>query len=286
MTNHHEGSFLFNLSSPSPTPSTVPLNPSTSMTIISAEFSLKKEWDNKLKLIHLVTNSRDTSSRSPVAMIRTVLPWNKVSSLAPDSNFFSLLALKATELKEPEKERESPSEDALSALKSKACQSPSSRRANNKSRVSPIPLFPEDWVPREPTTSENSMELRDKRRTNQSPLLWSRRTSPEEPSRARRTPLLLKDKKPPRSKDWSLTWDLEERESTRKTRSEDGRRPSKPELLITSWSMSKSPRKRPLTPKLRSRERIQSRLPRPSQSRLRDKSSHPLRLNPSLPKLN
>jgi hypothetical protein len=51
-----------------------PLSPSTSMMIISAEYSSKKEWDNKLKLIHSVMSSRDTSSKSLVVMIKTALP--------------------------------------------------------------------------------------------------------------------------------------------------------------------------------------------------------------------
>ena len=237
--------------------------------IISAEYSSKKEWVNKLKLIHSVMSSRDTSSRSPVVMIRTAFPWNKVSSPAQDWNFFSPQELKVTESREPERERESQSEDALSVLKSRVCQSLSSRRVNNKFRASLTLPSPEDLVLRELTTSESSTELRDKKRINQLPLPWSRRTSPEELSRARRTQLLIKDKKPQRSKGWSPMLDLEERESTRKTRSEDGRRPSKPEVPTTSWSTNKSPRKKLLTLKLKSKERTQSRLPTLNQSKPR-----------------
>jgi hypothetical protein len=41
------------------------------MTIISAEFSFKKEWDNKSKLIAWEKNSRVTSLKSTVDLIKT-----------------------------------------------------------------------------------------------------------------------------------------------------------------------------------------------------------------------
>ena len=74
MTNQNEGKYLIKLSSQSPTQSTAPPRASTSTTIISAEFSSKKGWDNKLKLIHSVMSSRGTSSKSPVVMTETDLP--------------------------------------------------------------------------------------------------------------------------------------------------------------------------------------------------------------------
>ena len=73
MTNN-ESNFLLYSSSQSHTQSTEQLNPSILTMIISAEYSLKKEWDNKLKLIHWEMNSRDTFSRLPVAMMVTDLP--------------------------------------------------------------------------------------------------------------------------------------------------------------------------------------------------------------------
>lgn len=171
-------------------------------------------------------------------MMETDSPWNKVSSPTPDFNSSSPQEPPATEPKEPDKEKENPSEVALLALISKTCLSPSLRKVKNKSRVSPTPSSQEDWVQREPTTSESSTVSKDKRRINQLPLPLSRRTSPEEHSRARRTQLLHWDKNPQRSKDWSLTLELEERESPKKIRSEDGRRLSKPELPTASWSMN------------------------------------------------
>ncbi len=239
MTNN-ESKYLLYSSSQSLTQSTEQLNPSILTMIISAEYSLKKEWDNKLKLIPWEMNSRGTSSRLPVAMTETDSPWNKVSSPTQDLNFYSLQEPPATELKEPEKEKENQSEDALSAPISKTCQSPSSRRVTNKSRASLTPPSQEDWVPREPTISESSTVSKDKKRTNPPPPPLSRRTSLEELSRARRTQPPHWDKRPQRSKDWSPTLDWEERESTRKTRSEDGRRPSMPELPTASWSTNKT----------------------------------------------
>ncbi len=73
MTNN-EGNFLINCSSQSHTQSTEQLNPSILTMITSAEYSLKKEWDNKLKLIHWEMNSRDTFSKLPVVMTVTDLP--------------------------------------------------------------------------------------------------------------------------------------------------------------------------------------------------------------------
>ena len=229
MTNN-ESKYLYYCSSQSLTQSTEQLSPSTSMMIISAEYSLKKEWDNKSKPIHWEMNSRDTFSRLLVAMMVTDLPWSKVSSLTQDLNSFLLQEPADTEPREPEKEKENLSEDALSALILKISQSPSSRKVNNKSRALPTPPSQEDWVPKEPTTSESSTVSRDKKRINPSPPLSSRRTSPEELSRAKRTQLPQRDKRPQESKDWSLTLESEERESTRMIRSEDGKRPLRPEL--------------------------------------------------------
>lgn len=51
-----------------------PPSQSTLMTIINAEFSSKREWVNKLRLIHWETNSKVMSSESPVVMMVTDLP--------------------------------------------------------------------------------------------------------------------------------------------------------------------------------------------------------------------
>ncbi len=51
---------------------TEPLNHSTSMMITDVEFSLKKEWVRKLKLIPLANNSRDTSLESMAVLIKMV----------------------------------------------------------------------------------------------------------------------------------------------------------------------------------------------------------------------
>ena len=46
-------------------------------------------------------------------MMVTDLPWNKVSSLIPDLNFYSLQEPRDIELKELEKEKENQLEDVL-----------------------------------------------------------------------------------------------------------------------------------------------------------------------------
>lgn len=73
MTNN-ESKYCINSSSQSLTQFTEQLNQSILTMIISAEYSLKKEWDNKLKLIHWETSSRDTFSKSPAAMMEMDLP--------------------------------------------------------------------------------------------------------------------------------------------------------------------------------------------------------------------
>lgn len=73
MTNN-ESNYLLYSSSQSHIQSMEQLSPSILTMIISAEYSLKKEWVNKLKLIHWEMNSRDTFSRLLVAMMETDLP--------------------------------------------------------------------------------------------------------------------------------------------------------------------------------------------------------------------
>ena len=147
-------------------------------------------------------NTRAMFSKFKAATTETDLPWSKVSSPTPELNSSSLQEHQATELKEPEKERENQSEDASSVLISKLYKSPLSKKENNKSRAWLTPPSQEDWALKELTISENSTVLRDKKeRINPSPLPLSRRTLPEELSRARRTMLLLWDKKLQKFKD-------------------------------------------------------------------------------------
>lgn len=74
MTNNNESKLFSYFSSQSHILSTELPNPSTSMMIISAEYSSKKEWDKKLKPIHWEINSKVTSSESPEAMMVMDLP--------------------------------------------------------------------------------------------------------------------------------------------------------------------------------------------------------------------
>ena len=84
---------------------------------------------------------------------------------------------------------------------------------------------PEDLGPREPLESENSTESKKlkTKRLFQAHVPSSKSTLLEEPSRAKRTSMLLIDSKPPRFKDSLLKQDSEERESRRKTKSRDGK---------------------------------------------------------------
>ena len=66
--------YLIYSSSQSHIQSTEPLNQSTLTMITNAEYSSKKEWANKLRLIHSETNSKVMSSESPVVMMVTDLP--------------------------------------------------------------------------------------------------------------------------------------------------------------------------------------------------------------------
>jgi hypothetical protein len=68
---NNEGTFICYPSSQSHTQFTEHLNPSKLTMIISAEFSLKKEWDNKSKLIAYQKNSRVMSLELTVDSIKT-----------------------------------------------------------------------------------------------------------------------------------------------------------------------------------------------------------------------
>lgn len=123
----------------------------------------------------------------------------------------------------------------MSVLILRTYQSLLLKKVNNKFQALPILPFQEDLVQKEPTISENSMVLKDnKEKINQSPLLLLKRTSPEEPSKAKRIQMPHKDKKLQRFKDLSLISDLEERESLNKIKLEDGKNQLKLELLTTN----------------------------------------------------
>ena len=89
------------------------------MMTIDVESSSRREWVKKLKLIILVKNSKDMSLELQVDLIKMVSLWNKVSSVTTELNFSSHLEPVDIEPKEMDKEKENPSEDALSAPISK-----------------------------------------------------------------------------------------------------------------------------------------------------------------------
>jgi hypothetical protein len=162
------------------------------MTIISAEFSFKKEWDNKSKLIAWEKNSRVTSLKSTVDLIKMDSLWSKVSSQTEESDFSSPQVLLDTEPKEKDKEREDQLEDALSATTSKPSQSLSLKKEKNKFRDLLIQLNQEDLAQKEPATSENYMVSKSKKvKTHQSPQLWSKKISLEEHLRVKKIKELL-----------------------------------------------------------------------------------------------
>lgn len=198
----------------------------------------------------------------------TDLPWSKVSSLTQDLNFYSLQEPRDIEPKELEKEKENQLEDALSVLILRTYQSLLLKKVNNKFPALPILLSQEDLVQKEPTISENSMVLKDnKEKTNQSPLLLLKRTSPEEPSKAKRIQMPHKDKKLQRFKDLSPISDLEERESLNKIKLEDGKNQLKLELLTINWLTNTLPKEKLLKLKLELKEKTQ-RLPKLNQLKL------------------
>lgn len=201
MTNN-EGTFICYLSSQFHTQFTEQLNPLKSMTIISAEFSFKKEWDNKSKLITWAKNSRVMSLESTVDSIKTDLLWNKVSSQTEESDFSLPQDHLDTEQKELDKEKEDQSEDVLSETILRLFQSLLSRKVKNKFRDLLIQSHQEDLAQKEPATLENCTVSKNKKdKTLQSPQPWSKRISLEEHSRVKLTQLLIKDTKPQKSKD-------------------------------------------------------------------------------------
>lgn len=201
MTNN-EGTFICYPSSQSHTQFTEHLNPSKLTMIISAEFSFKKEWDNKSKLIAWVKNSRAMSLESTVDSIKTDLLWNKVSSQMEESDFSSLQVHLDIEPKELDKEREDQLEDVLSETTLRLFQSQLLRKDKNKFRDSLIQSHQEDLVQKELVTSENYMVFKNKKdKMHQSQQHWSKRISLEELSKVKKIQMDIKDTKPQKSKD-------------------------------------------------------------------------------------
>jgi len=149
---------LFLCSSVSHIQQTAPLNLLISTMTTDAESFSKREWVKKLRQITLDKSSRAMSSESQVALIKTDLLWNKVSSVTTESNFCLPLAPVDIEPREKERERENLSEDALLVLISKLSLWFSSRREKKRSLGLPTKPKPEDLVQREPLESENFME--------------------------------------------------------------------------------------------------------------------------------
>ena len=181
--------------------------------ITAAEFSSRSAWVSRSKPTPSDKNSRDMSSRSTEDSTRTVSPWNRESFATTESDFYSSLDLKDTELRGLEKEKEDPSEDALLVPILKCFPSLLSRRDRKRFRDWQTRPNPEDLVPRELLVSESFMESKElkEKRPPKDQLLWSRSMPSEELSRARRT-LMPADTKLPRFRDWSLKSDWEERE--------------------------------------------------------------------------
>jgi hypothetical protein len=80
--------------------------------ITDVEFSLKKEWVKKLKLILLEINLKDTYSESMEDSIKTDFQWSKVFFVTTELDSYFHQEHQDIELKEKDKEREDQSEDA------------------------------------------------------------------------------------------------------------------------------------------------------------------------------
>ncbi len=246
------------------------------MMTTDAESSSRRGWVKKLKLIPLANSSRATSSELLEASIRTALPWSRVSSPTTESNSSSLLALVGTEPRELERERESPSEDALLVLISKLFPLFSSRREKRKFPGLPTKPNPEDLDPRDPLESENSTESKKLKMKRLFPahVPSSKSTLLEEPSKVKRMLLLQLELKLPRSRDLSLRQDSEERESRRRTKSRDGK-----ELLL--WPKNTRSFTTPGLPRKEKNLRESEKPPRPLTNPLRP----PRRKSPRRPQL-
>jgi len=211
------------------------LNPSISTTTTDAESSSRREWVKKSKQILLVNNSRDISSELMAALTRTVLPWNRESSVTTESDFSYLPAPPVIELKEKENVREDQSEDALLVPISRLFPLPSLKRVRRK--FQDLPTIPdlEDWVQKEPPEFVSFMVSKrwKEKKLSLVPALWSRSTSSEELLTAKRL-LMPNVKKLQRSKDWSLKQDSEEREFKKKIKLKDGK-----DLLLSVKSTRK-----------------------------------------------
>ncbi len=156
------------------THSTEQLNRSTSMMITDSEYSLKKEWVKKLKLIPSVRNLKVMSSESTVDSIRTDSQWNKESFVITELDFYSHPVPLDIEPREKDREKEDQLEDVSSAPISRCFLWLLSKR---EKRIFPDSLTSsraEDWAPKEPAALENYMVL--KRPKDKRPLkhqvLW------------------------------------------------------------------------------------------------------------------
>ena len=215
-------------------------------------------------------NSRDTSSKLPVATTATVSPWSRASSPMAESDSSSSLDQRDTEQREKERERENQSEAALLVLISRCFHALLLRREKSKFRDWQMKSDPEDLVPRELQESENSLAFQKpkERKLVKSPPS-SRRMWSEEPSRAKRILRLPSDKRLLKSRDLSLMSDLEERESRRRRRLGDGREHLRLKMPTRKF-MTNGLQKRKLLP---SKPRLWGKLPKPKVLR---------RLKPSL----
>jgi len=152
--------FHMRCSSVFPTPPMEPLNLSTLTMITDAESSLRREWDKKLRLIHLEKSSRDISLELMVALIRMDLLWSRESSATIELDYFSHQALQAIESREKEREKEDLSEDASLDLILRLFHSPLSRRERRRSQDLLMIPDPEDLVLKEPQESESYTVLK------------------------------------------------------------------------------------------------------------------------------
>ena len=172
------------------------------MMITSAESSLKGEWVNKSKQICLVMNSKVMSFKLQVDLIRTVLPWNKVSFQILELDFSSPQDPKDIEPPEKDKEREDLSEVALLVPIFQCFLSSWSKKEIIKFQDWPIKLNLEDLVQKELPKSENFSELKRKKDNNHlKAMLLLKRMLLEELSSPRKILKLLKEIKHQKFKD-------------------------------------------------------------------------------------
>jgi len=237
--------------------------------------SLKRKWVPLSQLTPWVTNSKDTSSKSPEETINKVSPWNRVSWLKEELESSSTKSKNATDQRESEPEEESPLEDASLDRISESSPFPSKKKEKKKSQDWPMMKDPWDWDQRECPNSEDCSKLKRLEKLNW--IIWLfRKIWSEENGLIK---MVKRDKRPLKSRDWSPGTELSERENTELKRNPDGKTPKNWETN-TRKSMMPGFRRREMT-ELRKKPRREK-----NKTRL-TKRKPPLPLNqPIIKKLN